>query len=360
MRNRGGRVRDLRPVEQLQPPAALAGGPGRASLQLAEGAVELPASGSGLSCFANSASTWSSSRCEPAARLRRDRDHGRPLPQPPVQEPLRLLQVDLGDVPLREDDERRAAGLARHVRDGEVLLDHALATRRRARARRRPARPPRAPGARSSTRSPAAACACGAGRPCRRARRSSRPGAARCRSRRASSRAPRRRSRARVRAARSGATTCRRSGGRGSRPGSPRRRPAPRPSPGRRATISSSRSPVPWPCSAESGTGSPSPSRWNSTASRSRRGSSILLASTMHGLVREARRIVASSSSPGVMPARASTTKSTRSASSTAARACCGDLAARTGPLPASSTPPVSTSRNLCRSTRRGAPCGRA
>ena len=71
--------------------------------------------------------------------------------------------------------------------------------------------------------------------------------------------------------------------------------------PGSCATTSSSRSPVPWPWRAESGTGSPSPSRWNSTASRSRRGSSILFASTITGLP-ETRRIVASSSSPGRDP----------------------------------------------------------
>ena len=46
------------------------------------------------------------------------------------------------------------------------------------------------------------------------------------------------------------------------------------------STTRSRRSPVPWPCSAETGNGSPSPSRWNSTASRSRRGSSTLFART--------------------------------------------------------------------------------
>ena len=76
--------------------------------------------------------------------------------------------VDLGLVPLREDDERRAPGLAGDVGDGEVLLDDPLGRRRSGRARRRPARPPRARAAPSSSRSPAAACACAAGPRCRR------------------------------------------------------------------------------------------------------------------------------------------------------------------------------------------------
>ena len=115
--------------------------------------------------------------------------------------------------------------------------------------------------------------------------------------------------------------------------------------PGSCETTSSSRSPVPWPWRAESGTGSPSPRRWNSTASRSRRGSSILFASTITGLP-DARRIAASSSSPGVIPARASTTKRTRSASPIAVRACSAMWRPK-GPVSASSTPPVSTSRKV-------------
>ena len=59
--------------------------------------------------------------------------------------------------------------------------------------------------------------------------------------------------------------------------------------PGSRATTSSSRSPVPWPWSAESGTGSPSPSRWNSTASRSRRGIVDLVREHDHRLARGAQ-----------------------------------------------------------------------
>ena len=114
--------------------------------------------------------------------------------------------------------------------------------------------------------------------------------------------------------------------------------------PGRRETISSSRSPVPWPCSPDSGHGSPSPSAWKTAESGSRRGSSILLASTITGRL-AARRMTASSSSPGVIPTRASTTNSTRSASSIAAFACSAILVPN-GPPSTSSTPPVSMRRN--------------
>ena len=115
------------------------------------------------------------------------------------------------------------------------------------------------------------------------------------------------------------------------------------PSPGSSSTIRSSRSPVPWPCSAERGKGSPSPSLWNSTASRSRRGSSILFASTSTGFF-AARSVAANSSSPGVIPWRVSTTKRTRSASSIAARACLA-IDGLNGSVARSSTPPVSISR---------------
>ena len=102
---------------------------------------------------------------------------------------------------------------------------------------------------------------------------------------------------------------------------------------------------MPCPCSAESGIGSPRPSRWNSSASESRRGSSSLFAITSTSR-RDERRISASSSSPGVTPAFASTTKRTRSASSTACRAwaaTCGP----NGPVSSRSTPPVSIRRNV-------------
>src|SRR6266545_1635386 len=119
---------------------------------------------------------------------------------------------------------------------------------------------------------------------------------------------------------------------------------ASRPVPGSLATIASRRSPVPWPCTAETGTGSPSPSRWNSSASASWDGSSILLASSNTGL-RATRRSAASSSSPGVTPARASVTNRTRSASATAARAC-STTERVIGEGSSMSTPPVSISRN--------------
>ena len=47
---------------------------------------------------------------------------------------------------------------------------------------------------------------------------------------------------------------------------------------------------MPWPCSPESGHGSPSPSAWKTAESGSRRGSSILFASTITGRL-AARRI---------------------------------------------------------------------
>ena len=108
------------------------------------------------------------------------------------------------------------------------------------------------------------------------------------------------------------------------------------------ATTRSSRSPEPVPCWPEMGIGSPSPSRCSSSASGSWPGSSILFARTSTGLC-ASRRIWATSSSPGVTPARASTTKSTRSASPTASRACCAIARVR-GVGSAMSTPPVSTS----------------
>ncbi len=106
-------------------------------------------------------------------------------------------------------------------------------------------------------------------------------------------------------------------------------------------TIRSSRSPLPVPWRPEIGIGSPSPRRWSSSASGSWPGSSILFARTSTGL-RASRRIWATSSSPGVMPARASTTKRTRSASATASRACVAIALVR-GVRSAMSTPPVST-----------------
>src|SRR4051812_8974055 len=117
-----------------------------------------------------------------------------------------------------------------------------------------------------------------------------------------------------------------------------------RPPPGSRSTMVSSRSPVPCPWRPESGTGSPRPSRWNSSAFASWAGSSILFAIRITGL-RERRRMPAISSSPGVMPDCASTTKRTRSASAIAACACSA-MPRVIGDGSAMSTPPVSTSRN--------------
>ena len=72
------------------------------------------------------------------------------------------------------------------------------------------------------------------------------------------------------------------------------------------------------------------------------------------------RRISASSSSPGVMPARASTTKSTRSASAIAARACAAISARDRGSVGDVDAAGVDRAGTACRSTRRRAPCGRA
>ncbi len=102
----------------------------------------------------------------------------------------------------------------------------------------------------------------------------------------------------------------------------------------------------PRPCRAGRRSGSGRRGRAGGTrgASGSSLGSSILFASTSTGL-RASRRICATSSSPGVTPARASTTKRTRSASPTASRACAA-IARVSGAGSAMSTPPVSTRTN--------------
>ena len=98
------------------------------------------------------------------------------------------------------------------------------------------------------------------------------------------------------------------------------------------------------PCSAESGNGSPRPSRWNSSASDSCEGSSILFASTSTGLC-AARRIVASSSSPGRdAGARVDEEEHEVGLGDRGARLL--DDRARDRVLAATSTPPVSMSRN--------------
>ena len=108
-----------------------------------------------------------------------------------------------------------------------------------------------------------------------------------------------------------------------------------------RSTTSSRRSPVPCPWRLEIANGSPRPSRWNTWITSSRAGSSTLFATSSTGL-RERRSRSAISSSPGVMPCLASTRKSTRSASSTAARACSA-IRCVIADSSATSIPPVST-----------------
>ena len=97
------------------------------------------------------------------------------------------------------------------------------------------------------------------------------------------------------------------------------------------------------PCRPEIGNGSPKPSRCRSSASDSCDGSSILFATSSTSFF-DSRRICASSSSPGVTPTRASTMKSTRSASAIAARAC-STIWRVIGLRSTMSTPPVSISR---------------
>ena len=84
-----------------------------------------------------------------------------------VEALAQVVEVDLLDVPLRDDHDRRAARLARLVGDVQVLLGEAL---RRVDQHERDVgvlapRAARAPP--TSTRPAGAACACGAGRPCR-------------------------------------------------------------------------------------------------------------------------------------------------------------------------------------------------
>ena len=234
-------------------------------------------------------------------------------------------------------------------------------SRRRARAPRRRARPPRARAAPSSTRSPAAAGACGAGRRCRRARTSCSPRTSTVsiasrvvpghlgddHALLAEQRVQERRL-ADVRPAEDGdADRLLADRRRGRRPGSSvddlveqvagavavQRRER---RPGRRGRAGGTRAP---------------PRRAPGRRSCSRAASTGLC---------ERAQDRASSSSPGVMPARASTTKSTRSASATAARACSA-IERVIGDGSAMSTPPVSIEQEaLARSTRRRAPCGRA
>ena len=205
-------------------------------------------------------------------------------------------------------------------------VDDPPARRRSARARCRRARPPRARAAPSSTRSPGAASACAAGRRCRRAR--SRPSPLEHGVDRVARRSGHVRDdhalAAEQRVQR--ATTCRRSAGRGSRRESP---PRPRLGP-RRVRPLEVRDHL-----VEQVAGAVAVQRRERDRvaeaelvelerERVAPGSSILFAIRSTGLC-ESRRISATSSSPGVMPICASTTKRTRSASATASRACIGD-----------------------------------
>ena len=57
----------------------------------------------------------------------RDGDDRRPLAQARLEPRAHVLELGLGDVPLREHDDRRALRLARDVGDGQILVDEALA-----------------------------------------------------------------------------------------------------------------------------------------------------------------------------------------------------------------------------------------
>jgi hypothetical protein len=64
---------------------------------------------------------------DPAPGLGRHGQHRRPLAQAFCEPRPDVLDLHLGEVPLREDGDRRTLGLSRHVRDRQVLVDHALA-----------------------------------------------------------------------------------------------------------------------------------------------------------------------------------------------------------------------------------------
>ena len=236
----------------------------------------------------------------------------------------------------------RASSAAR-----DVALDDPLATRRSARGRRRPAPPPGARAAPSSTRSPGAAGACAAGRRCRPAGTPGRRARAACRSRRASCPAA---SETIVRSAPIERVEQRRLADvRPPEDRDPDRRVARRsrrasPRSDSRSTITSSRSPVPWPCIPESGqrVAEPEPMELERRALL-RRGRRPCWRSRAPAC-RLRGRSSASSSSPGVTPARASATSSTRSASAIAARAC-STIERTIASALAMSTPPVSISR---------------
>src|SRR3954454_11777455 len=119
-------ARDLRPVEHVQPAPSAAGRLARLA-QDGERLVQLGRR--------DSRAVLLELRLDPveqaldaAAALRGDGEDRRPLAQAPVEMPAHLLQLDRPDVPLRDHRDRRARGLAGHIRNREVLLDHALAS----------------------------------------------------------------------------------------------------------------------------------------------------------------------------------------------------------------------------------------
>src|SRR5581483_11197689 len=117
--------RRLRPVEQVQAPAvARRRLPGRT--QLAEGRVQRGRRHAARVLGEQLLDPVQEPGDAPAGR-RRHGDDPRPLPQPVLEPGPDVLDLDLPDVPLGQDDDRRAVRLARDVRDGEVLVDQALA-----------------------------------------------------------------------------------------------------------------------------------------------------------------------------------------------------------------------------------------
>ena len=126
-------------------------------------------------------------------------------------------------------------------------------------------------------------------------------------------------------------------------------RPDSEPACSRRATTSSSRSPVPRPCSALTWWGAPRPRPSSSQTESAWFGWSILLATTSTGTPAEYSTLATCSSSE-VTPTAASTTNSTASASRTARSAWALTLASSSSPLVLQ--PPVSSSvkRRPCHS----------
>ena len=257
--------------------------------------------------------------------------------------------VVVGDVPLGEDDDRRAARPAGLVGHPQIALDDALG---RVDQDQRDVGPlgggQRAHLAVVLDPLAVAALAAQAGG-VDQAEVALAAHERACRSRRGSCPAARTRSRAAGRGWRSGATTCPRWGGRGSRRRSRRRRrpPAgrrPRPRPAARRSRPAGR-----PCRGREGprpgSGRPAPGCAARAPPASWAASSILFATTITGRP-ERRRIWAISSSPAARPARASITTATTSASSTARRAWAATWAC-IGESSPTSRPPVSMSTNV-------------